>query len=93
MYLVSWLVFISSDILCERNLDSAQLAGESQPLSLCSAQFELAGSPHLARQNLSSSHIQAELRKYIKGLHSWDFNFKAGGEILWNGVGSELMVS
>ena len=38
----------------------------------------MAGSPHLAGQNLSSSHIQTGLRKYIMGLLNWNINFESG---------------
>ena len=34
MYLLSWLVFILPDILCERNIDSAQPGGVSQPTKI-----------------------------------------------------------
>ena len=67
MYLISWLVFILTDILCERNIYSAQPGGVSQPTQIKLNISWVAGSPHLAGQNLSSSHIQVGLGKYIKG--------------------------
>ena len=67
MYLISWLVFILPDILCERNIDSAQPGGVSQPTQIKLNISWVAGSPNLAGQNLSSSHIQVGLRKCIKG--------------------------
>ena len=63
----SWLVFILPDILCERNIDSAQPGGVSQPTQIKLNISSVAGSSHLAGQTPSSSRIQAGLRKYIKG--------------------------
>ena len=73
MYLISWLIFILPDISCERNMDSAQPGGVRQPTRIKLNISLVAGSSHLAGQNLSSSHIQAGLRKYIKGVTQLEY--------------------
>ena len=55
MYLISWLVFVLQDILCERIIDSAQQGGVSQLTPIKLKIIWVAGSPHQAGQNLTSS--------------------------------------
>ena len=73
MYLISWLVFILPDILCERNIDSAQAGGVSQPTQIklniswfCPARW---GEP--ATQSSSHIHLIHYRVPQFRLLHSW----------------------